>query len=73
MVLTEEEREHRARERERAEVNKKKEQQLRRMDDMKKLMIHEVMRSGAHMDAYQGIGMTQVEYYEQILYGDQGT
>jgi len=38
-MLTEEEREKRARERERAEVNRRKEQQLKRMDGMKKLMI----------------------------------
>ena len=68
-MLTDEERERRARERERAEVNRRKEQQLKRMDDMKKLMIQEVMRKGGR-DASQGIGMSQVEYYEQILYGD---
>lgn len=73
-MLTEEERERRVRERERAEVNKRKEQQLKRMDDIKKLMIQEVMRSGGpQMDAYQGIGMTRIEYYDQLLYGDEGT
>lgn len=70
-MLTEEEREKRARDRERAEVNRRKEQQLKRMDDMKKLMIQEMMWRGGSQQRFQGMGITQAEYYEQILYGDQ--
>ena len=70
-MLTDEEREKRARERERAEVNRRKEQQLKRMDDMKKLMIQEMMWRGGAQQRFQGMGITQAEYYEQILYGDQ--
>ena len=41
------------------------------MDDMKKLMIQEMMWRGGAQQRFQGMGITQAEYYEQILYGDQ--
>jgi hypothetical protein len=45
-MLTEEEKQVRAREKEKAEQNRKKEQHIRRMDDLKRLMINEIMRRG---------------------------
>ena len=70
--MPEEEREKRRREREKAEINKKKESHLKRMDDMKRLMIQDIMRRGNAFDMFQpGTAgcQSQIEYYEQICFG----
>ena len=44
--MTEEEKEARAREKEREEQNRKKDSHIKRMDEMKRLMINQIMQRG---------------------------
>jgi len=61
--MTEEEKETRARQREREEQNRKKDSHLKRMDEMKRLMINEIMRRGNSYDHL---------YFNCGMYDDEG-
>jgi hypothetical protein len=66
--LSQEERELKIRERERAEANRKKEVQLKQMDELKKFMIADIMRRGNTAGDSRGCGI-DLKLYEEICFG----
>ena len=66
--LSQEERELKIRERERAEANRKKEMQLKQMDELKKFMIADIMRRGNSAGDSRGSGI-DLRLYEEICFG----
>ena len=68
-LLTEEEREKHVRDKDKQEQNKKKEAHLKRMDDLKRLMINDIMRRGNSffsMNSESGGG----QYYSTEMLGE---
>ena len=63
-----EERHLHLRERERAEANRRKEAQIRRMDEIKRFMIADIMRRGNSAGQARGQG-TEFSFYEEICFG----
>ena len=66
--LTEEEKQAYIREKERAEANRKKEVQIKRMDDIKRFMIADIMRRGNTAGQSRGCG-TDLNFYDEICFG----
>jgi hypothetical protein len=66
--LTEEEKVTHLRERERAEANRRKEVQIRRMDEIKRFMIADIMRRGNSAGQSRGHG-TDFNFYDEICFG----
>jgi predicted Holliday junction resolvase-like endonuclease len=68
--LNEEQRQEKMRERERAEAHRRKEQQVKRMDDMKRLMIADIMRrSNTMIGGRAGTAGTPLSFYDELCFG----
>jgi hypothetical protein len=68
-MLTAEEKERREREKEQREQNKKKEAHIKRMDDMKRLMINQVISAGSNLQDMSSSMFASIDAFLQDIYG----